>query len=110
MICNPKRGPKIEACRRFWLPFSRHFPKIDFFMYFGRFWVVFWFPFGSLLVASGSLLVPLDSLLATLAVNVLTFGAFWVFFQYFYLFSTKSDVKSHSLKVVTVNSLSCLNK
>ena len=56
-------------------------------------------------MSSGSLLVPLDSLLVTLALNVLTFGASWRHFSYFYVFSMRSYVKSHFLKIVTVNSL-----
>ena len=74
-------------------PFSRPFPKVDFWMHFGRplahFWLPFgsrwltfgslwltfgsrwltfgslWLPFGSLLVSLGSLLVPFASLLLT---------------------------------------------
>ena len=81
-------------------------------MHFGRFlapfWLhvgPFWLPFGSRLMSLGSLLVPFDSLLVTLALNVLTFGASWRHFSYFYVFSMKSYVKSHFLKIVTVNSL-----
>ena len=74
-------------------------------MHFGRFLAPFrlhvgpfWLPFGSRLVSLDSLLVPFDSLLVTLALDVLTFGASWRHFSYFYVFSMKSYVKSHFLE------------
>ena len=72
-------------------PFSRPFPKVDFWMHFGRplahcwlpfgsLWLTFgalWLPFGSLWLPFGSLLGPFCSLLAP-------FGSLWFPFAHFW--------------------------
>ena len=94
--------------------FSRPFPKLDFWMHFGRplahHWLPFgspwppfgslWFPFGSLWLPFGSLwlpfgllLVPFGSLLLTRGVHFLTFAVSWPLFWYFSIFSSKISCK-----------------
>ena len=85
------------------VPFSRPFPKIDFWMHFGRplahFWLPFcsvWLPFGSLWAPTGSLLVPFGSL----SLNLGSIFSLWeypgVVFDPFPIFSAKNKIDNKS--------------
>ena len=88
-------------------PFSRPFPKVDFWMHFGRplahFGLPFgspWLPFGTLWLTFGALWLPLAPFWLPLASFWLTFGVFWLtfnisrsLFSYFYVLSMKMSCK-----------------
>ena len=92
----PKMDPQNVGGRSLLAPFSRPFPKIDFWMHFGcplapfwlrfgslwlpfaPFWLPFrslWHPLGDLLAPIGSLLAPVGSLLLPLEIDFVTFAA-----------------------------------
>ena len=61
-------------------PFSRPFPKLDFWMHFGHPLAHFGLPFGSLWLPFGSLWLPFGSLGYPFGTIGLTFGSLWLTF------------------------------
>ena len=79
--------------------FSRPFPKIDFWMHFGRPLAPFWLPFGSRLAPFDSLLAPFGSLLAPFGTLWATFSLqlthFWCYLAHFCPFGGSFSNFSH---------------
>ena len=105
-----QNGRGIVARSFLLAPFSRPFPKVDFWMHFGRslahFWLPFgslwfplgspWLPFGTLWLTFGALWLPFSALgitFAHLALNFLTFGIPGAIFNIAWYFRWESYVK-----------------
>ena len=83
----PKMDPQNVSEGSVLVPFSRPFPKVDFWMHFGRPLVRFWLHlgavglhFGALGLHFGALWLPFGSLWLTLAPFWLPLGSLWVAF------------------------------
>ena len=74
-VTTYKRHQTFQWC--FLAPFSRPFPKLDFWMHFGHPLAHFGLPFGSLWLPFGSLWLPFGSPWLPFGTLWLTFGTLW---------------------------------
>ena len=80
METGSRNGPISFPGTTLLAPFSRPFPKIDFYMHFGRPLAPCWLPFGSLCLPFGSLWLPFGTIWLPFGSLCLPFGSLWFSF------------------------------